>query len=137
MSSDDPFNLQRFVDAQANGVYEQALAELVDGRKHGHWMWFIFPQHVDLGRSPTAKLYGLSGVDEAGAYLDHPLLENRLIECCDAILTHLLNGARAGDILGDLDAMKLRSSMEIFAAAENHEYRFPEIFDLAGESRNW
>ena len=136
MSSDDPFNLQRFVDAQANGVYERALAELREGRKRSHWMWFIFPQHVDLGRSPTAKFYGLSGVDEAAAYLAHSILGDRLIACCDAILTHLLNGVRAEDMLGRVDAMKLRSSMEIFAAAEDHEYRFAEILDLAGGLRS-
>ena len=132
MAGDDPFDLDRFVEAQSGGVYEQALAELRRGRKRSHWMWFIFPQHVDLGRSPTAKKYGLSGVEEARAYLDHVLLGDRLIECCDAILAHLLNGARAEDILGDIDALKLRSSMEIFLAAEDHEYRFAEIFDLAG-----
>lgn len=136
MPDDDPFGLQRFVDAQSDGVYEQALAELRQGRKRSHWMWFIFPQHVDLGRSPTAKTYGLSGVEEARAYLDHPLLGERLIECCDAILVHLLNGARAEDILGHIDALKLRSSMEIFLAAEDEEYRFAEIFELAGGERS-
>jgi uncharacterized protein (DUF1810 family) len=70
----DPFNLGRFVDAQAGGVYERALAELQSGEKRGHWIWFIFPQHRDLGRSDTAKFYGLSGPQEAAAYLNHPLL---------------------------------------------------------------
>ena len=132
MEGGDPFNLQRFVDAQSGGVYEQALAELRLGCKRSHWMWFIFPQHVDLGRSPTAKKYGLSGVEEAAAYLAHPVLGDRLIACCDAILVHLLNGARAEDILGHIDALKLRSSMELFLAANDHEYRFAEVFDLAG-----
>lgn len=136
MPDDDPFGLQRFVDAQSDGVYEQALAELRQGRKRSHWMWFIFPQHVDLGRSPTAKKYGFSGVEEARAYLDHPLLGDRLIECCDAVLGHLLNGAKAEDILGHIDAMKLRSSMEIFSAADHHEARFAEIFELAGGERS-
>ena len=67
MTAGDPFNLQRFVAAQSGGVYEQALDELEQGRKQSHWMWFIFPQHRDLGRSPTAKYYGLSGKDEAAA----------------------------------------------------------------------
>jgi uncharacterized protein (DUF1810 family) len=129
----DPFNLQRFVDAQSGGVYEQALAELSQGLKRSHWMWFIFPQHIDLGRSPTAKYYGLSGLEEAEAYLAHPVLEPRLIECCDALLPHLLNGKPARDVLGDIDALKLRSSMEIFSAAEDHEYRFTELLELARE----
>ena len=132
MSAGDPFNLQRFVDAQANRVYEQALAELRDGRKRSHWMWFIFPQHVDLGRSPTAKRYGLSGIEEAAEYLTHPLLGERLIACCAAILPHLRKGIGVVAIFGDIDAMKLGSSMEIFAAADPHEQRFAEILGLIG-----
>jgi len=128
----DPFNLERFVEAQDHGVHAQALAELDAGRKRSHWMWFIFPQHADLGRSPTAKRFGLTGVAEARAYLDQPLLGNRLMACCDAILPHLRRGARADDILGAIDAMKLRSSMEIFAAARPDEYRFKEILGLLG-----
>ena len=130
MDAGDPFNLQRFVDAQSGGVFEQALVELL-GCKRSHWMWFIFPQHVDLGRSPTAKTYGLSGV--ARAYLDHPVLGDRLIACCDALLPHLLNGRPARDVLGDIDALKLGSSMEIFLEAEPHEYRFAELLELARE----
>ncbi len=133
MGAADPFNLQRFVDAQADGVYERALAEIRSGRKQSHWMWFIFPQHGDLGRSPTAKFYGLAGIEEAQAYLGHELLEARLIECCDALLLHLLNGTTARQVLGDLDAMKLRASMEIFTAAEDHQYRFSELLELARE----
>ena len=129
------FDLQRFVDAQANGAFEQALAELKQGRKTSHWMWFIFPQHVNLGRSPTARHYGLSGIDEARDYLAHPVLGDRLIQCCDALLPHLLNGAQAEDILGHIDAMKLRSSMEIFGEADDNEYRFAELFELAGGER--
>ena len=74
----DTFNLDRFIIAQAGGVYEQALAEINAGRKRSHWMWFIFPQHRDLGRSSTAQFYGLSGVDEARAYAAHPLLGERI-----------------------------------------------------------
>ncbi len=133
MGAGDPFNLQRFVDAQSGGVYEQALVELQLGCKRSHWMWFIFPQHVDLGRSPTAKTYGLSGLEEARAYLDHPVLGDRLIACCDALLPHLLNGRPARDVLGDIDALKLGSSMEIFLEAEPHEYRFAELLELARE----
>ena len=84
-SSGQAFNLQRFVDAQANGVYEQALSEIRSGEKRSHWMWFIFPQSAELGRSPTAKFYGLSGEDEARAYLAHPVLGPRYRECLAAV----------------------------------------------------
>ena len=131
MDAGDPFNLQRFVDAQA-GVFDQALAELTAGRKQSHWMWFVFPQHVDLGRSPTAKRYGLSGIEEARAYLGHPLLARRLLACCNAILPHLRAGTPAAAIFGPVDAMKLKSSMEIFAVADPREYRFREILGLLG-----
>ena len=113
MSNDDPFNLQRFVDAQADGVYEQALAEIRAGEKHSHWMWFIFPQHRDLGRSPTAKFYGLSGEAEARAYLEHPVLGPRYRECVAAVRAQLEVGRNLEAIFGDLDAMKFRSSVEI------------------------
>ena len=130
MEGADPYDLQRFIEAQAGGIYEQALAELRDGEKHSHWMWFVFPQHADLGRSPTARHFGLSGVDEAKAYLAHPVLGDRLRDCCDAILPHLRAGKRAQDILGKTDAMKIKSSMEIFAAADPEEPRFREILRL-------
>ena len=81
----DKYNLQRFVDAQAT-TYEQALAELQAGRKQSHWMWFIFPQLRGLGHSDTAQRYGISGLDEANAYLSHPVLGPRLRGCTDAIL---------------------------------------------------
>ena len=129
MSGADPYNLQRFVDAQSGGVYEQALAELQEGHKSSHWMWFIFPQHVDLGRSPPAKHFGLSGVEEARAYLDHPVLGPRLIACCQAIGPHLQRGLSAHEILGPIDALKLKSSMEIFAAAGGPGC-FGELLDL-------
>ncbi len=122
----DPFNLNRFIEAQSGGVYEQALAELDAGRKTSHWMWFIFPQHRNLGRSATAKFYGLGGIEEAAAYADHPLLGKRLRECCRAIWPHLqLTSARA--ILGSIDALKLRSSMEIFAEAAPADALFKEV----------
>ena len=114
MSNDDPFNLQRFVDAQSGGVYAQALAELQAGEKSGHWMWFIFPQHRDLGRSATAKFYGLSGPAEAAAYAAHPILGPRLDACIAAVEEQLAAGKRLEAILGPLDARKYRSSMEIF-----------------------
>lgn len=123
----DPFKLQRFVDAQADGIFERALAELTAGRKQGHWMWFIFPQHRDLGRSATAKFYGLSGVEEARSYVGHPLLGPRLRQCCAAILPHLESGRPTEAILGAVDAMKLRSSMEIFAEADPGEPLFAAV----------
>ena len=110
----DPFNLQRFVDAQASGVYEQALGELRAGEKRSHWIWFIFPQHRDLGRSHFAKLYGLSGEEEAQAYLAHPLLGPRYRECVAAVRAHTQAGKSLEAIFGELDAMKFRSSVEIF-----------------------
>ena len=119
--ADDPFNLQRFVEAQAGGVYDQALAELRAGAKRSHWMWFIFPQHRDLGRSPTAKFYGLSGDEEARAYLAHPLLGPRYRECLAAVRAQLDAGKSLEAIFGALDAMKFRSSLEIFRPAAGGE----------------
>jgi uncharacterized protein (DUF1810 family) len=114
----DPFGLQRFVDAQDDGgTYRQALAELRAGRKRSHWMWFVFPQVAGLGRSPTAQHYAISGRDEAQAYLAHPVLGPRLVECAGA-----LTGLGATDpvaVLGPVDAQKLRSSMTLFAAVSD------------------
>jgi uncharacterized protein (DUF1810 family) len=125
--SEDPFNLSRFVEAQAGGVFEQALAELEAGRKQSHWMWFIFPQHRDLGRSATAKYFGLSGIDEARAFAAHPVLGPRLQSCCLAVLPHLESGTSAAGIMGAVDAMKLRSSMEIFGEAVPGEPLFAAV----------
>jgi len=113
-SSGQAFNLQRFVDAQADGVYEQALGEIRAGEKRSHWMWFIFPQHRDLGRSPTAKFYGLSGEEEARAYLEHPALGPRYRECVAAVRAQVEKGRSLEAIFGALDAMKFRSSVKIF-----------------------
>jgi uncharacterized protein (DUF1810 family) len=129
--AEDPFNLGRFVEAQSGGMFEQALAELAAGRKQSHWMWFIFPQHRDLGRSDTAKFYGLSGIDEARAYAGHSLLGPRLRSCCGAILPHLEAGTSAEAIMGPVDAMKLRSSMEIFAEAVPEEPLFAAVLASA------
>jgi uncharacterized protein (DUF1810 family) len=129
----DPFNLDRFVAAQAEGVYEQALAELRAGRKRSHWMWFVFPQHRDLGRSSTARFYGLSGVEEARAYAAHPLLGERLRICAAAILPHLASASPEA-ILGPIDALKLRSSMSIFAEAVPGEPLFRDVLSAAGRA---
>jgi uncharacterized protein (DUF1810 family) len=112
--SGQAFNLQRFVEAQAGGIYEQALAEIRAGEKRSHWMWFIFPQSAELGRSPTAKFYGLSGEAEARAYLEHPVLGPRYREAVAAVREQLDAGASLEAIFGTLDAMKFRSSVEIF-----------------------
>ena len=112
----DPFNLQRFVDAQ-DGAYESARAELSAGRKQSHWMWFIFPQLVGLGRSSTAQYYAIASLEEARAYLDHPLLGARLRECVEAILPWGKQRS-AEEILGPIDALKLKSSLTLFDAVE-------------------
>lgn len=112
VNSSDPHNLQRFIDAQ-DGVFETALTELRSGRKQRHWMWFVFPQLAGLGHSPTARHYAIASLNEARAYLDHPLLGARLSQCVEALLAW--SGTRsAEDILGPIDAMKLRSSLTLF-----------------------
>ena len=112
----DPYNLKRFIDAQM-GVYDSALRELRNGRKQSHWMWFIFPQLAGLGRSSTAQFYGISGRDEASAYLAHPLLGPRLHEAVEALVPWI--GKRSPEqLLGGIDAMKLRSCLTLFDAAE-------------------
>jgi uncharacterized protein (DUF1810 family) len=125
---DDPFDLQRFVDAQdRGGTYATALAELRAGRKRTHWMWFVFPQLTGLGRSETAQRYAVRGLDEARAYLDHPVLGPRLVECARALLA--LQDSDPGSVLGDIDANKLRSSMTLFAAAAPDEPVFAVVLD--------
>lgn len=109
-------DLTRFVAAQdSGGTYDAALAELRAGRKRGHWMWFVFPQVAGLGMSPTSQRYGLDGLGEARAYLDHPVLGPRLLECVAALLA--LDGDDPVAVLGGIDAVKLRSSMTLFALA--------------------
>ncbi len=106
--------LHRFHEAQAV-TYATALAELQAGRKQSHWMWFIFPQLASLGRSGTAKFYGIADLEEARAYLADPVLGPRLIACAEAMLMHPHRSAE--DILGPADALKLRSSATLFEAA--------------------
>lgn len=110
----DPFDLERFVQAQA-GPYATALLELQRGRKRSHWIWYVFPQLRGLGSSAYASRYGLTGLREARAYLAHPLLGPRLRECIEALMAP--GSPSAHEVLGELDAMKLRSSLTLFAAA--------------------
>lgn len=114
----DPFDLQRFVTAQ-DPVWDEVCAELRDGRKRSHWMWFVFPQLATLGRSAMARHYGLSGLDEAKAYLAHPVLGERLRACCHLLMQ--VQGATAVEIFGETDAMKLRSCLTLFQAAAPQE----------------
>ena len=113
--------LQRFVDAQARD-YDQALAELQAGRKRTHWIWYVLPQLRGLGRSAMADAYGLADGDEARAYLAHPVLGPRLRECVQALLAHA--GRPAAVMLGEVDAMKLRSCLTLFAAVAPEEPLF-------------
>jgi uncharacterized protein (DUF1810 family) len=111
---DDPHNLSRFTTAQGSGIHEQALAELRAGRKRTHWMWFVFPQLDGLGNSPMAKRYAIGSLEEARAYLAHPVLGPRLSEVAEAVAG--LEGRTAHDVFGSPDDMKLRSSATLFAA---------------------
>src|SRR5687767_9548059 len=110
----DPFDLQRFADAQAS-IYDTALAELEAGRKRSHWMWFVFPQAAGLGHSPTAQFYAIRSLDEARAYLAHPVLGPRLVRCAEAVATSSAPSLEA--LLGPVDALKFVSSMTLFRLA--------------------
>lgn len=126
--------LDRFLAAQDSGdTYTRALAELHAGQKTGHWMWFVFPQLAGLGRSPTAQRYAISSVDEARAYVEHPVLGARLRECATALLS--VEDSSAREILGSIDALKLRSSMTLFERADPQEALWGEVLEryFAGE----
>lgn len=119
-------SLERFVQAQEH-TYQAALKELRDGQKRSHWMWYIFPQLRGLGMSSMAHIYGISGIDEAKSYLKHPILSRRLYDLCDILLTH--QDKSALDIFGDIDAMKLKSSMTLFAFASHDGSIFHAVLD--------
>jgi uncharacterized protein (DUF1810 family) len=125
-SASDPFDLQRFVDAQAR-VYHTVLAELRDGRKRSHWIWFVFPQIAGLGSSPTAARYAISSLDEARAYLAHPLLGPRLRECTQLVTR--VKGRSVAQIFGSPDDLKVRSSMTLFARATSDNDDFVAVLD--------
>lgn len=119
-------DLHRFVEAQdAGGTYEQALGELRDGRKRGHWMWFVLPQLAGLGRSELAQRYALDSLDEARDYLAHPVLGPRLRACAQALTA--LPGHDAERVLGPVDAQKLHSCMTLFALAAPQEPVFAAV----------
>jgi uncharacterized protein (DUF1810 family) len=127
-SSQDRFDLRRFVEAQdRGGTYDQALRELRAGRKTSHWMWFVFPQIAGLGSSPTARRYAIGSLEEARAYLAHPVLGPRLRDAATSLTQ--LRTRSAEEVLGSIDAMKLRSSMTLFARATPDEPLFAEVLD--------
>jgi uncharacterized protein (DUF1810 family) len=129
----DPFNLERFLAAQS-GAHDTAVVELRDGCKRSHWMWFVFPQLAGLGHSARAQHYGITGLDEARAYLAHPVLGARLQECA-AVLEGLDPSLSASSIFGYPDDLKLRSCLTLFARAAGPGSIFERLLDryFAGE----
>lgn len=125
-SAPDPFDLQRFVDAQAR-VYHTVVEELRAGRKRSHWIWFVFPQLHGLGSSPTAARYAISSLEEADAYLRHEVLGPRLHECTR--LVNRITGRSITDIFGSPDDLKVRSSMTLFARATDDNRDFVELLE--------
>lgn len=124
----DPHGLARFVEAQdVHGTYAGALAELRRGRKTGHWMWFVFPQVSGLGSSPTSVRYAIASLEEAQAYLAHPVLGARLEESAAALLD--LDGSDATAVLGSIDARKLHSSMTLFHRADPSRGVFRDVLE--------
>jgi len=126
MTTDDPYDLRRFVAAQdSGGTYERAVAELRRGRKTSHWMWFVFPQIAGLGYSPTSQAFAISSLEEARAYLAHPVLGPRLIEC--ATIVAQTPGRTAEQIFGGIDALKLRSCATLFLRADPGQPVFDQV----------
>ena len=125
---DDQYDLGRFVAAQdGGGTYDQARAELRRGRKTSHWMWFVFPQIAGLGQSPVSRRFAISSLDEARAYLAHPVLGPRLTECAGIVAQ--AQGRTAEQIFGDLDAQKLHSSVTLFLRADPGAPVFAQVLD--------
>jgi uncharacterized protein (DUF1810 family) len=118
--------LDRFIEAQAP-VYARALGELRAGGKQSHWMWFIFPQVAGLGQSAMSRAYAIQSLNEARAYLAHPVLGARLCECCQAVMN--LRGKSAEEIFGTTDAMKFRSCLTLFAEADHDEVLFFNLLE--------
>ena len=126
------FNLQRFVAAQED-CHEQAIAELKRGRKSSHWMWFIFPQIAGLGRSEIGYFYAIKSPAEAEAYLHHPILGPRIVECCEALLQ--VDGKSASEIFGFPDDLKLRSSVTLFSTIAGPGSVFDQVIAKYFEGR--
>jgi uncharacterized protein (DUF1810 family) len=124
--TDDPFRLQRFVDAQEH-TFAGALAELRAGRKTGHWMWFVFPQIAGLGMSAMSREFAISSLAEARAYLAHPVLGARLRDCAQVVAGSAARSAE--EVFGGIDAVKLRSSVTLFARAAPDEPVFTAVLD--------
>jgi uncharacterized protein (DUF1810 family) len=125
---EDPYNLERFVAAQnASGTYDRAVQELRRGQKTSHWMWFVFPQIAGLGHSPTSRMYAITSLAEARAYLEHPVLGPRLAECAQVVCG--VQGRSAEQIFGGIDAQKLRSSATLFALADPATQVFQRVLD--------
>lgn len=122
--ADDPYDLERFVEAQ-RGVFDEACAELRRGRKTGHWIWFIFPQIAGLGFSAMSQHYSIHSLHEARAFLEHPVLGPRLREVCEIV--NGIQGKTAHEIFGSPDDIKLRSSMTLFAHAAEDNAVFLEV----------
>jgi uncharacterized protein (DUF1810 family) len=128
MATEDPYDLQRFVAAQdAGGTYDRATAELRGGRKTSHWMWFIFPQVAGLGYSPASRTYAITSLAEARAYLAHPVLGARLIECAEILIG--VPGRTAEQIFGEVDALKLRSCVTLFTHAAPAQPVFRQVLN--------
>lgn len=133
MNDMDTYHLSRFLTAQNSySQYKTALEEIRNGRKRSHWMWFVFPQLKGLGHSYNADYYGIAGADEARAYWLHPVLRDRLLEITEALL--LLDGLSARQIFGEVDAMKLRSSMTLFWKVTEEEL-FRKVLDKYYEGK--
>jgi uncharacterized protein (DUF1810 family) len=126
VSGQDPYDLQRFVDAQEH-VYKRALSEIQSGRKRSHWMWFIFPQIDGLGASSMSRRYAIRSVAEAKAYLAHPLLGPRLLESAEAVLA--VETTSALELFGSPDDMKLRSCATLFASVSSEESVFRQLIN--------
>jgi uncharacterized protein (DUF1810 family) len=122
----DPYNLKRFLDAQAT-TYDRALAELKAGQKRSHWIWYIFPQYRGLGFSAMSQKYAIQSLDEASAYLAHPILGDRLLECTTTVLG--ITGRSAYEIFGSPDDLKLRSCATLFAVVSPADSLFVQLLD--------
>lgn len=127
MRNDDPYNLQRFLREQDED-YQAAIEELRRGRKESHWIWYVFPQVAGLGTSSMAQDYAILSREEAVAYLDHPVLGQRLLECCEALLLH--RDSKIEDIMGFPDNLKLQSSMTLFASVSATPKLFQAVLDV-------